>query len=148
MIEYESSPATPPSDVRNVWQSLLRGWQQACPSCGTGALYHRYLKVSPACPDCGEELHHHRADDAPPYFTILVIGHIIIGGLLMVETHYAPPTWVHYVIWLPLLLIMCLWFLPRIKGALVSLQWALRMHGFGGPDSDEAELAASKTHWD
>jgi hypothetical protein len=32
-------------------------------------------------------------------------------------------------------LISTLWLLPRVKGALVGLQWALRMHGFGGvPD--------------
>ena len=32
----------------------------------------------------------------------------------------------------PALLIMSLWLLPRVKGALVGLQWALRMHGFDG----------------
>ncbi len=35
---------------------------------------------------------------------------------------------------MPLTIGLSLWFLPRIKGALVGLQWALRMHGFGGLD--------------
>ena len=43
--------------------------------------------------------------------------------------------------WLPLMLIVSLWLLPRVKGALVGLQWALRMHGFGGPDEAEGEPA-------
>ena len=39
-------------------------------------------------------------------------------------------------------LILALWLLPRIKGALIGLQWALRMHGFGGPANEESvELA-------
>ena len=31
---------------------------------GQGRMFHRYLKVNDACPQCGGELHHHRADDA------------------------------------------------------------------------------------
>jgi hypothetical protein len=32
--------------------------------------------------------------------------------------------------------VLCLYFLPRIKGGLIGLQWALRMHGFGAHASD------------
>ena len=81
---------------------------------------------------------HHRADDAPPYFTILIAGHIVIPLLMMTELAYAPPIWLHLLIWLPLTAILCLVLLPRVKGAIVGLQWAQRMHGFG-PD-DGAEL--------
>jgi uncharacterized protein (DUF983 family) len=131
MIEIESpSHAVPPT--RPVMSAMLRGAKHTCPACGEGALYRQYLKVADTCPSCGEALHHHRADDAPPYFTILIVGHIIGAGVLMLEQAYAPETWVHYAIWLPLLLLMTLTLLPRIKGALVGLQWALRMHGFGG----------------
>ena len=34
-------------------------------------------------------------------------------------------------IYLPISLIMSLWLLQPVKGAVVGLQWALRMHGFG-----------------
>jgi uncharacterized protein (DUF983 family) len=144
MIEYETShnPSAIDGPPRPLFDALWRGFRQLCPACGKGALYGRYLKVSDTCPACGEELHHHRADDAPPYFTILIVGHVIVGGVLLLETELAPATWVHYVIWLPLLLIMTLWLLPRVKGALIGLQWALRMHGFGGPEvpaSDRVE---------
>lgn len=124
---------------RDVKQAMLRGWKQRCPACGKGALFRKYLKVADACPGCGEALHHHRADDAPPYFTMLVTGHVIVGGILFAERLWAPPTWLHLAIALPTLLAMSLWLLPRVKGALVGLQWALRMHGFGdiAPDKDE-----------
>jgi uncharacterized protein (DUF983 family) len=99
-------------------------------------MFHRYLKVSNNCPNCGEELHHHRADDAPAYFTIAIVGHIVVGLVLAVEMAYRPALWVHAALWLPLTVILTLLFLPAIKGALVGLQWALRMHGFD-PDAKE-----------
>jgi uncharacterized protein (DUF983 family) len=89
-----------------------------------------YLKVADESPACGEALHHHRADDAPPYFTIVIIGHIVVGLLLAVEMAYRPRLWLHAVIWLPLTVLLALLILPSIKGALVGLQWALLMHGF------------------
>ena len=77
---------------------MLRGWRQRCPACGEGALFRAYLKVVDACPQCGEDLHHHRADDAPPYFTMVVVGHVVIAGVLLLEQAYAPPSWVHLAI--------------------------------------------------
>jgi uncharacterized protein (DUF983 family) len=105
-----------------------------CPACGNGRLFGSYLKVADCCPACGEPLHHHRADDAPPYFTILIVGHVIIAGVLGLEQSLAPPQWVHLSLWLPLTVAMSLLLLPRIKGCLVGLQWANRMHGFGSED--------------
>ena len=90
-----------------------------------------YLTVRDACPACGEALHHQRADDAPAYFTMFVVGHLVVGGVLSLEKAFAPPTWVQLSVWLPMTLVLSLALLPVIKGALVALQWALRMHGFG-----------------
>lgn len=127
--------------ARDVWSALKRGWRQCCPACGEAPLYHKFLKVNDTCPSCREELHHQRADDAPPYFTMLITGHVIVGGILVLEQMYAPETWVHLVIWMPLLVILSLWLLPRIKGTLVAYQWACRMHGFGGADVEGADIA-------
>jgi uncharacterized protein (DUF983 family) len=87
---------------RSVLLSLLRGARLTCPACGKGAMFRRYLKVADTCPACGEELHHHRADDAPPYFTIVIVGHVVVGSMLAVEMAYRPPLWLHAAIWLPL----------------------------------------------
>ena len=120
--------------------ALLRGAVGSCPACGQGRLYTSYLKVTDACGHCGEALHHQRADDAPAYFTMAVVGHIIVGGLLAVERAYAPPTWVQLAIWLPLTLVLSLGLLPVIKGALVAVQWANRMHGFGNEPDPAAPM--------
>jgi len=122
--------------ARPVFASMLRGALLKCPACGVGAMFRRYLKVADACPCCGEELHHHRADDAPAYFTIVIVGHVVVSLVLAVEMAYRPPIWLHMTLWLPLTLILTLVLLPSVKGALVALQWALRMHGFD-PDAKE-----------
>jgi uncharacterized protein (DUF983 family) len=103
-------------------------------------MFVRYLVVARACDACGEELHHQRADDAPPYITILLVGHIVVPLVLMLEKAASPATWVHAALWLPLSLALALSILPLAKGALVGLQWALRMHGFGGEEQREAQL--------
>lgn len=124
---------------RNLLQALGRGFRMKCPGCGEGSLYKKYLKVTPACVSCGEELHHHRADDAPPYFTILVVGHLIIPMVLAVEMAYRPDLWIHAALWFPMTLFLAMSALPLIKGALVGLQWANYMHGFDPHDRDEPD---------
>ena len=119
------------AEYREVWPSMLRGWRQNCPSCGEARLYGKYLKVNDTCPTCGTEIYHQRADDAPPYFVMTITAHVVVGGILLLEQLYSPPTWVQLAIWFPVVIIMSLWLLPRVKGALIGYQWALKMHGFG-----------------
>ncbi|MFM2444607.1 MAG: hypothetical protein RJB09_1793, partial [Pseudomonadota bacterium] len=66
-----------PAPVRAWWPAMKLGFRGICPACGEGKIFRAFLKVNDCCPCCGEELHHHRADDAPPYFTILVVAHIV-----------------------------------------------------------------------
>ncbi|MDX2289746.1 MAG: DUF983 domain-containing protein [Hyphomicrobiaceae bacterium] len=147
-IRHAAHPAPEPGSAspsdRSWPGAMVRGAALRCPACGEGHIYSGFLKVADACPACGEELHHQRADDAPPYFTMMIVGHVIVAGVLLLEDLYAPESWVHAVIWGPLIVLMSLWLLPRVKGALVGLQWALRMHGFSGngDDAPEAEPAA------
>ncbi len=121
---------------RSTWTAIQHGLRLKCPACGQGPLYSRYLTSVERCSVCGTDLHHHRADDAPAYVTILVVAHIIGAGILFTEMTWHPAEWVHWIIWIPLLLVLSLFLLPRFKGALIGIQWANRMHGFGGPDSD------------
>ena len=119
-------PQTNPRD----WLKALRlGFRQLCPRCGRGAMFLRYLKVQTACPGCGLELSSYRADDAPPYFTILLVGHVIVPGMLMLEQAAHPPEWVHAALWVPLTLAMTLLLLPRIKGAVIGWHWAAAVRG-------------------
>lgn len=116
---------------RPLGPALLRGWRRRCPSCGGGPLMESYLGVRPSCAACGEAFHHHRADDLPAWASIVIVGHVIVFLLTTVESGFHPPLWVHYAIWPALTLGLSLWLLPRLKGAVVAMQWAWRMHGFG-----------------
>ena len=125
------------ADARPLPPALRKGLLQRCPRCGKGKLFSKFLKTVQHCESCGEAIHHHRADDAPPYFTMLIVGHIVVPALLLAEQWWAPPTWAHMVVWLPLSCLLVYLILPRVKGALVGLQWAWRMHGFAETDSDD-----------
>jgi uncharacterized protein (DUF983 family) len=125
---------------RDTWSAMLHGWRGRCPSCGEGRMFHAFLKVADHCPACGEALHHQRSDDAPAYFVILVVGHVVVPIVLAVETAFTPAYWIHAVLWLPLTIGMSLALIQPIKGALVGLQWAQRMHGFNLAESDDDML--------
>lgn len=74
MIDVDSVHAE--DEPRSVWNAMARGARGTCPACGHGAMYYKYLKVADTCPACGEELFHQQADDAPPYFTMMIVGHL------------------------------------------------------------------------
>lgn len=113
------------------WKAAaFNGFTRHCPCCGQGQLFSGYLTVQSTCSSCGLELHHQRADDAPPYLTIFVVGHVIIPLMLAVEKIWHPALWIHFSLWLPLTLFLALWLLPRVKGTVIGLQWAFGMHGF------------------
>jgi len=78
----------PTRDMRNA---LLRGFMCRCPNCGRGKLFRAYLKVVDRCAVCGEDFSHQRADDAPAYFVILIVGHLVVPWVLIVEEVFAPP---------------------------------------------------------
>ena len=101
-----------------------------CPNCGKGALFARFLKPVANCSACGEDFTHQRADDAPPYFTIMIVGHVVVPIMVAVFLATELSFWTHMAIWIPLTLVMTLALLQPIKGAIIGLQWAQRMHGF------------------
>lgn len=125
------------TNTRPLWPAIRNGMACKCPNCGTGKLFRAYLKTHDACSECGEELHHHRADDLPPYLVIVIVGHILVGAMMHLEMAWQvhPMT---YLMWLiPLAIVLPLAMLPYVKGGVVGLQWAQRMHGFSA-ESDAA----------
>jgi len=119
------------SGSRLLFPAIKRGLRGRCPACGDGALFWRYLKVSPHCPHCDHDLARYPADDGPAYFTILIVGHLVVAPLLLFPIIWQASAWVV----LPLTLIplagLTLVLLPRIKGAFIGL-----LYGLGVRDSD------------
>lgn len=127
--------ATTPDDTdRPVGPALMRGWRRRCPCCGAGPVLRGYLTVRDQCPVCGEGLHHARADDGPAYLTILIVGHVMAPLMLWLYMNHDPDPSMVAAAFSVGTVALSLYLLPRIKGMLIALQWAKRMHGFGGSD--------------
>lgn len=112
-------------------KAMGRGFLGRCPHCGEGRIFGRFLKVRPDCESCGLELHHHRADDLPPYLVIFIVAHIVGYLILELEMSYDVPLWFQLSFWPLVTLGLALALLQPVKGAVVGLQYALGMHGFG-----------------
>jgi uncharacterized protein (DUF983 family) len=117
-------------EKRDLWTAMKRGFRSRCPRCGEGKLFRAYLKVDNNCSVCGLDFTPHRADDLPAYLVIVIVGHIVVPTALIIETDFSPPVWLQLAIYLPLTLFASLALLQPVKGTVVGLQWALRMHGF------------------
>jgi len=124
------SRETGAAEKRDVWTALKRGLRGRCPRCGEGKLFRAFLKVDDHCSVCQLDFTPHRADDLPAYLVIVIVGHIVVPTILWIETDYSPSVALQLAIYLPLTLILSLALLQPVKGAVVAIQWALRMHGF------------------
>ena len=129
ITHLEKDTADPPE--RQLRKAIIRGWRLYCPNCGAGPIFKGYLKVRDRCPVCSEALHHHRADDGPAYLTILIVGHILGPLMLWFFVKYRPAPWSLLALFSVAAVIMSIYLLPRIKGAIIGMQWAKRMYGFG-----------------
>lgn len=114
---------------RSVPAAVKRGLALRCPACGAAPAFRGYLKVVERCAGCGESLGQIRADDFPPYLTILLVGHIMVPLLLLVEQSYALSLGLQLVLWPTLTLLLTLAFLKPIKGGVLGMMWALRLRG-------------------
>jgi uncharacterized protein (DUF983 family) len=136
-----SDLAMPLAQAVSRYTAMKRGFFGRCPACGEGRLFGRFLKVNETCAHCGVELHHHRADDMPPYIVMFIVGHVVGYCVLVSETRFEVPLAVQVAVWPALTLVLCLVLLQPVKGAVVGLQFALGMHGFG-----RARALAKKGH--
>ena len=128
----DSATDLPEGAERPLKPALMRGFRGLCPSCGQGRLMAGYLGVCTRCPQCGEDFSAQRADDGPAYLTILIVGHLMAPALLWAFLVWRPDPVTMAVTFTVGCVALSLVLLPRLKGALVALQWAKRMHGFGG----------------
>ncbi len=109
-----------------ILQGLRRGVRRQCPNCAAGPLFAGYVKVLSPCPNCSHDNAQYKADDAGPYFTILLVGHLCIGPLLIFPFIWKSPLWLVLGTTLPLIMILTLLLLPVVKGAVIGVQWGMK----------------------
>ncbi|HEX9446727.1 MAG TPA: DUF983 domain-containing protein [Dongiaceae bacterium] len=103
---------------------VKRGLRLRCPNCGQGRLFRSFLKVNSHCEVCGTDNSIYPSDDAPPYLTLVLTGHIIVPLYMSIERAYSPPMWLQASIWLPLTALMSILLLPYMKGGVIGFCWA------------------------
>ena len=123
----DRTPEPPPWPVPSLFTAMGRGLRGRCPACGKGRLFAGFLRVAPECGHCHAPLGLARADDGPPYFTILIVGHIVIPAMLIMQKTSDPPTWLLSTIFIPLTIVLALGLIRPVKGATVGLMLSFNM---------------------
>ncbi len=122
---------TASSSAPSTLTALWRGLKRRCPNCGEGHLFAgtpitRFIKIAEQCSVCGERLGHIRADDIPAYFSVFLVGHVMLSGLLAVaERQY--PAWAQFAVAIPAMVVLLYLCMPSVKGAVAARLWALGM---------------------
>jgi uncharacterized protein (DUF983 family) len=119
--------APPHAPVAVAWAAIAC----RCPRCGEGRLFQGLLTVRPRCGTCGLDLSAEDAGDGPAVFVILLLGFVVVGLAAIVELRFAPPLWVHAVLWTPLIVVGAIAMLRPLKAGLIALQYRHRHLGQG-----------------
>ena len=107
------------------------GLRCRCPRCGMGRLFRGLLTVDGNCDNCDLELKVQDSGDGPAVFVMFAIGPIVVGLAVWLEMIFAPPYWLHMVIWLPLILLGSVALLRPFKATLIALQFRNKAHHIG-----------------
>lgn len=102
---------------------MVAGLKGRCPRCGKGRLFQGFLTVRPRCEYCNLDFSFVDSADGPAVFVSFFSGAVVAASALAVELLYAPPYWVHALLWVPLVLITTLLPLRPAKGLLIALQY-------------------------
>jgi uncharacterized protein (DUF983 family) len=105
---------------------LLRGLKRRCPQCGVGKVLKGYLTQREHCAACNEDLSTIRADDGPPWLTILIVGHIMAPFIHYFITHDTFPLHLELPIMLAMASVGALCILPYAKGFFIAAIWLTR----------------------
>jgi uncharacterized protein (DUF983 family) len=102
---------------------LSTGLRGRCPRCGRGKMFESFLKLKPRCEVCDLDYGFADPADGPAFFVMLFVCVPAVAFAVWLETAYEPPSWVHLVTSLPLVLLTCIPPLQPLKGWLVASQY-------------------------
>lgn len=105
-------------------EPIVAGARGCCPRCGKGRLFSGLLEIAPVCSECGLDYSFAFAGDGPAVFVILIVGFVVVGLALWMEINVNPPLWLHFLLWIPLTVLLSVGVLRLIKGVLITLQYA------------------------
>ena len=107
-----------------------------CPRCGKGRLFDGFLTVAKRCATCGLDLEKANSGDGPAVFIIFILGGLVVPLALLLESLFAPPMWLHLILWPPVIVGGALWLLRPMKGVMIALQFHNKASDSGTVDYD------------
>jgi uncharacterized protein (DUF983 family) len=126
-LPTEIAPVTLPHSYP---EAAMRGMRGRCPRCGEARLFRKWLKPVDRCPACGQDWSLQRADDFPPYVSILLTGHLMAPLIILLALEFDLSAPASLAIVLPIAIVVMLGVLQPAKGAIIALQWWLGLVGF------------------
>ncbi len=113
------------------------GLSCSCPQCGRGRLFAGFLTVAERCGVCGADLRQADSGDGPAVFVIFVLGALVVPLALWVENAFAPPDWLHALLWPLVILGATLALLRPFKATLIALQYRHKASDSGTRQYDD-----------
>lgn len=98
----------------------------SCPRCGATTLFAGPVAFADRCDACGLDFAAFNVGDGPAAFLTMIVGGVVVALALMLELSFAPPWWVHGVLWLPLIVLGVIGGLRLTKGWLLRAEYARR----------------------
>lgn len=94
-------------------------------------MFHNLLEVRAACEHCGLDLTASDSGDGATALVILALGALIVGLAFWVEFRFAPPLWVHAILWPAVTVPLAIVMIRPVKAALIALQFRHRSSEMG-----------------
>ena len=94
-----------------------------CPRCGNAPLFRGLASFAPKCRACGLDYSSFNVGDGPAAFLIFIVGGLVVGLAIWVELRFAPPFWVHILLWVPIAAVLTIGLLRIAKGILLALEY-------------------------
>jgi uncharacterized protein (DUF983 family) len=87
-------------------------------------MFDGMLKIAPACDACDASFDGADVGDGAAVFGVMIAGAIAVVLLLLMQTAFDPPWWVHIIVQIPFIAILTVVLLRLLKGLLFALQFA------------------------
>jgi uncharacterized protein (DUF983 family) len=100
-----------------------------CPRCSKGSLFAGLLDVADRCPECDLDFAAQDAGDGPIALVVLVLGALVVGLAFVTEILFAPPFWVHLLLWIPVIVGGSILLLRPFKAWLIGQHYRHRAPG-------------------
>jgi uncharacterized protein (DUF983 family) len=112
-VTTQQEPASP----------LATAFTHRCPSCQEGSLYAGLLRLKDTCNLCGLDYSEHDVGDGPAFFTITLLGFVVVGLAFALEIFVRPSYAVHAAVVLGAMALLTPVCLRFFKSYLIALKY-------------------------